>query len=425
MKRSLRHVVATLLWITPLLVSPARATAEDWPRWRGPRGDGTWNGPALPDAWPQDGLAVRWRTKIGGGYAGIVVDAGRVYTMDRQEEPTEVERVLCFDAADGRLLWHHDYPVTYGDLSYGNGPRAAPTVAEGRVYTLGAMGDVCCLDAKDGRPIWTHNAVREQEAKLPEWGLAASPVRWKHLLITHTGAGEGRCLSAYDASSGRPVWNRGDDPAGYATPIVIQHQGESLLVAWTPLHILGVDPLTGRIHWRIPYEVTYGVSIATPIYHNDTILVTGYWEGTKAIRLGDTPREASLLWEEGRVLRGLMSQPLVREGYVYSIDKRFGLTCFELATGRKLWDAGNRMTPRGRNPQATMVWTGNQDRVLVLNSEGELILARFNPNGYTELARTGIIGATWAHPAYAGQHVYARDDKELVCVSLNEAAPSP
>ena len=101
--------------------------------------------------------------------------------------------------------------------------------------------------------------------------------------------------------------------------------------------------------------------------------------GLKTIRLGDTPTNAKLAWEENKCLRGLMSQPLSRDGHVYLLDKQYGLTCFELQTGKKLWDDANQTTPRGRNPQATLVWLGDTDRAILLNEEGELILTRRNP----------------------------------------------
>jgi hypothetical protein len=165
--------------------------------------------------------------------------------------------------------------------------------------------------------------------------------------------------------------------------------------------------------------VTYGTSIATPIFQEDIVVVSGYYEGSKAIRLGPAPGNAKVIWHDRLNLRGLMSQPLYRQGHVYLLDRRHGLTCFELQTGKKLWDDGNRMTPKGRNPQATLVWTGHRDQAVILNSDGELILARLNPGGYQEQARTSIIGPTWAHPAYMGNAVFARSDRELVCVLLD------
>jgi hypothetical protein len=219
------------------------------------------------------------------------------------------------------------------------------------------------------------------------------------------------------------VWRASRDPAGYATPVVIGSPSGPQLIAWTPEHILGIAPRAGKINWSIPYEVMYGVSIATPIYGNETVFITGYWHGSKAIRLGKRTQDAKLIWEDAKNLRGLMSQPLYRDDYVYSIDHGHGLTCFELATGKKLWDDGHQMTPRGRNPQATLVWLGDEDRVIILNELGDLILARLNPDGYHEQSRTNIIAAKegapiWAHPAYAGDRVYARSDSEIVCLRL-------
>ena len=394
------------------------ARAEDWPRWRGPRCDGTWQGPKLAEKFPAEGLKTVWSQPIGGGYAGVIMAEGRTYVMDRQAPPDEDERLLCFDSATGKPLWSHSYPVRYGKLDYGTGPRASPTVVEGRVYTLGAVGHVFCLDAKTGAVVWSHDCVKEFGAKIPEWGFAASPVIVDDLVVVHVAAQPDGCYLGFDCRDGRERWRASGDPAGYATPIVIEHGGQAQLVGWTPEHVLGISPRDGQIAWSIPYKVTYGVSIATPIYQQGLVFVAGYWEGSKAIRMGREPYEVELAWEDDESLRGLMSQPLYRDGHAYLLDKRFGLTCFELETGRKLWDDENRLTPRDRNPQATLVWLGDGDRAIALNAEGELVLARLNPSGYEEQSRVKLIGPTWSHPAYAGDKVYARDDKAIICAEL-------
>jgi formylglycine-generating enzyme required for sulfatase activity len=398
------------------------STGEDWPHWRGPRSDGTWRGPKLPSVWPGDGLKRVWRQEISGGYGGIAVSGGRVYVMDRRQEPDDVERILCFDAVSGTPSWSHAWPVSYKNVNYDNGPRATPTAFRGRVYALGAVGHLFCLDAAEGQIIWSHDLVGEFGAKIPIWGLSASPVVFEDMLIVHPGAEPDGCYMAFDLESGQERWRTLPDAAGYATPMLIQHEGLRQLVGWTPSNVRGLDPHTGKLLWTIPFEVNYGTSIAMPIFQEGLVLVSSYYEGSKAIRLGSGSDAATEAWHDRRNLRGLMAQPLYRDGHAYLLDKRHGLTCFKLATGEKLWDDDNRLTPKGRNPQATLVWVGDADRAVALNSDGDLILVRLNPEGYKEDSRTNIIGRTWAHPAFAGNCAYARSDTEIVCVLLRVGA---
>ena len=400
---------------------PRPTDGEDWPRWRGPRGDGTWRSKALPAVWPQAGLQRVWQQELGGGYGGIAVAQGRVFVMDRQRKPHDVERILCFDAVTGEQYWSRDYPVDYSDVSYDNGPRTTPTVFQGRVYTLGALGDLLCLNAANGETVWSRDLAAEFDARIPIWGLSASPIVFDQLLIVHAGGEPDACFIAFDLTTGVHRWTSLPDAAGYATPIVIHRDGARQLVAWTPSNVRGLDPATGKLLWTVPFKVNYGTSIAGPIFQEGLVLVSSYYDGTQAIRLGTSPGQAEVVWHDRRNLRGLMTQPLYRSGYAFLLDKRHGLTCLELATGKKIWDDDNRMTPKGRNPQATMVWLGDEDRAIVLNSDGDLILVRLNPRGYQEQSRTNIIGRTWAHPAYAGNCVYARSDTEIVCVLLPQA----
>lgn len=413
-------------WLTGQSAPPTATKAskgDDWPQWRGPRSDGVWRTSGLPKQWPEDGLATTWRQPVGGGFGGVAVSDGRVYLMDRQTEPSEVERVLCFSADTGDRLWSHSYPVTYEDLDYGSGPRATPTIFDGRVYSLGAVGHVFCLDAATGNVLWQREYPLDPDRELPMWGLAASPVIDEDRVVIHVGSEPHGCLIALNRRTGAEVWRNLSDPSGYATPILIDRDGQREIVCWTPKNIHGLAADTGNALWSVPYDVTYGVSIATPIYRDGIVFVSGYWEGARAIRLGAKPSEADLIWQNNENLRGVMSPPLYRDGYVYMIDKSRGLTCFELATGKKLWDDGNSLTPRGRNPQASLVWINDTDRVIALNSDGELVLARLTTDGYEEQSRTEIIGPTWAHPAFAEGHVFARNDEELVCVRVAAETP--
>ena len=425
-----------------LTIASAPAAAEDWPRWRGPRGDGSWSAPKLPEKWPATGLKTVWKQPVGGGYAGVTVSGGRVFTMDLEApiqpkskgvgKPDGAERILCFDAASGQKLWSRSYAVTYGNLGgYANGPRTSPTLQEGNVYTLGAVGHLHCLDAKTGDIVWQHDTVAKFQAQVPEWGFACSPVIDGDNVIVHLGAKDGGCVIAFDRLTGKETWRTLADPAGYCTPAVFDTPAGRVLVLWTPKNIHAIEPATGKPLWNAPYPVTYGVSIASPIYRDGIVFVTGYWEGSKAIKVGPKLTDHELVWTDSKNLRGIMAQPLYRDGHVYTIDKDFGLTCFNLKTGKKLWDDGNELTPKARNPHASIVLVNDSDRALALNSVGELILLRLNTKGYVEESRTKVLnGQVWGHPAFAGRFLFAKSDGaeawrnagpcELICVELVE-----
>jgi outer membrane protein assembly factor BamB len=428
-------LIAALLGAIAVGMCLKASGGEDWPRWRGPRGDGTWNAPAVPEKWPESGPPVVWQAPIGPGYSGISVSHGRVYTMDRLKDSQE-ERVVCLDEKTGQPIWEHRYTADYKGLDYDKGPRCTPTVYDGHVYTLGAVGHVFCLDAASGKLLWSKDIIKDGKSKLTEWGFGSSIVIDGPRAIVHAGVQPGGCYIAYDRATGQELWRGGDDTHGYGTPIVIEHAGMRQLVGWTPKHIVALDIASGKLLWEYPYDVTYGVSIATPIFHDDTVLVCGYWHGSKAIKLGSKPTDAELLWEENRYTRGLMDQPLYKDGYVYLLERQHGTVAFELAKGEMLWTDENKLHPRDRNPQVSMVWLnhtnpkrrrGSQEaaergsgRAICLNAQGELILVRLSPDGLVEDSRAKIIGETWAHPGYAGNCCFARDDEKIICVRIAE-----
>lgn len=132
-----------------------QVVAEDWPQWRGPARDGSWKESGTLEAFPADGLKAAWRAPIGRGWSSPVVVGGQVYVTDVQAvKPTATERVLCFDAVDGRRLWNHEYVASYPEWAFdpnAGGPRSTPIIRDGRLFTLGAGGDLFCLIARQDR----------------------------------------------------------------------------------------------------------------------------------------------------------------------------------------------------------------------------------------------------------------------------------
>ena len=191
------------------------------------------------------------------------------------------------------------------------------------------------------------------------------------------------------------------------------------MIVWGPKHIQSLDPAKGHLLWKHPYPITYGVSIAQPLFHDGMLLVSGYWHGTKCLRLGGDPKKASLLWENETDLCGLMSAPLFRDGTVFLLDKNQGLQAFDLGTGKVHWSDDNSLTQAGRNPQFSLVWMKESEGLAaLLNAEGELIYLKVDDESFAELARHQILGKTWAHPAFVENRIYARSDSSLVAWKL-------
>ena len=401
-----------------LFITLASHAAEDWPRWRGPSGDGLWNPSPLPSGFAVQEPERLWKVSVGGGYSGITVRSGRVFLMDRPKG-SSIERILCYAAGSGELIWKHEWPADYGSMEYGSGPRASVTLHDGRAYALGAVGTAACLDAASGKVLWQIDTVSDFGAKVPQWGFAASPVIDGSRVLLHVGAQPGGSVLALDHLTGSLIWRGGPDPAGYCTPEIITHAGSRQLIAWGPEHVQSLNPETGATNWTYPYKITYGVSIAQPLYRDGILLVSGYWHGTKALKLGASTTEVSLLWENEKDICGLMSGPLFKDGHLYLLDKTRGLQCIELSTGKILWSDDNTLSPKERNPQLSLVWLQEaQNLAALLNSDGELLYVRLTPSGREELARHQVIGKTWAHPAFAANTLFARSDSELVAWRL-------
>jgi outer membrane protein assembly factor BamB len=426
---------------------------DDWPQWRGPHRDGVWRESGVVDSLPAE-LDYRWRTPIGGGFAGPAVVADRVYVTDRvlppgvsnpenrwnRTDPVDgSERVLCLDAATGRIVWSHQYPCRY-EISYPAGPRATPTVHAGKVYTLGAMGDLLCLEADTGRVVWSRNYVTDFGTRMNLWGMAAAPLIDGDRLILLAGGRDGGCVLALDKDDGRELWRAldADDP-GYSAPAIIHFGGVRQLIVWNPVGLHSLDPDSGRLYWSQPFETRMGHSVASPVFDakRGLLLVSSFFHGSLMMQLDDRRPAARLLWkgtsdselpQSTDGLHALMCTPVLQDGYVYGICSYGRLRCLEASTGRRLWGT-YAATPEGRWSNAFLIQ--HQDRFFLCNEQGQLMIARLSPRGYDEISRAKLIEPTntagrrqvvWSHPAFAGRCVYARNDKEIVCVDLSRPA---
>ncbi|MCG8404225.1 MAG: PQQ-like beta-propeller repeat protein [Phycisphaerales bacterium] len=413
----------------------ATTMADDWPQWRGPRRDGVWREKGILKKFDKPRLDPVWRVEIGSGYSGPTVANGRVYVTDRLVEPKQIERVHCFDARTGKKVWTHTYDCPYRGVQYEAGPRASVLIDNTRAFALGTMGHFFCFDSKSGEVRWKKDLNQDYKIRMPIWGIASSPLIEGDLIIVQIGGEAGACLVAFDKKSGKEKWRALDDPASYAAPVVIEQAGRRVLVCYTGANVVGLDPQTGRVHWRHPFPPRRMIiGIATPVYHKGMLFMSNFFDGSLLLRLGRKELTVEKVWQragasekETDSLQSIISTPYLQGDSIYGVDSYGELRCLDLMTGDRIWENTDAV-PRAR--WATIHFVRNGDRIWMFNEMGELIIATLSPEGYKEISRAKLIdptrdqlpsrrgGVCWSHPAFANKHVFARNDKELVCASL-------
>jgi outer membrane protein assembly factor BamB len=419
--------------LTALSLFSTVSFADDWPQWGGPQRDLVWRETGIVETLPVDAdgkLPRVWSAPIGEGYAGPAVANGRVFVTDRIVDES-LERVLCFDAETGKLLWNHDYLARY-TVSYPAGPRSTPVVDGDRVYTIGAMGHMFCFNAESGKVLWKRNFVDDFGTDLPTWGMAASPLVDGDQLITLVGGKDGALVVSFDKHTGRELWRSLDDPQiGYAPPVVFEFGGQRQLIVWHPEAVSSVDPSNGKLIWEVPYGVRAGLSIMTPRRVGNRLFVASFYNGPRMIEVADDGLSAKIVWSgnsdsEIRTdgVHPIMCTPWFDGENIFSVCSYGQLRGLNAATGERLWET-RAATGEGRWWNAFLV--PHEDRFFIHNEQGELIIARLSASGYEELSRGLLVEPTrpvqrrmtiWSHPAFALKSVFARNDRELVRVSL-------
>jgi outer membrane protein assembly factor BamB len=427
----------------------------------GPNRDAVWAEDGIVREFPPGGPKVVWRAPVAEGYAGPAVAGGKVYVADRvlakgaanPADPFDAktvvkstERVLCLDAKTGKELWTHAYDCPY-QLSYPYGPRCTPTVSGGKVYALGAMGDLYCLDAGTGAVVWSKNFPRDYEAKVPTWGFCGHPLVYKDLVICLVG-GDGSVAVAFDKETGKERWKAlsAKEP-GYSPPTLIKVDGKDRLVIWHAQAINGLEPETGKLLWTVGLEPMYGMAIMAPRQEGDKLFAAGIGGAGVVLKLGPDDTVTPVWQEAVKKEKGMAPKPIglypvnmtpfVDGGTIYGVDQPGMFRAVELGTGKKLWWTHKPVI--GREEEETFMGAGsgtafvvkNGDRYFLFAETGDLIIAKLTPERYEEVSRAKVIEPTgaafgrkvvWTHPAFADRCAFIRNDKEIICVGL-AAAP--
>jgi outer membrane protein assembly factor BamB len=414
------HAALLILLIAGAFPS-TRICASDWPQFLGPTRNGVYGGPDLAEHWPGQGPPVIWQKAVGHGFSGPAIAESKLMLFHRLGDKETVE---CLDSRTGSHIWTFAYPTSYqDDFGFDDGPRATPSIDEGRVYTFGAQGMLQCLDAKSGKRLWNIDLKTEFQAANGFFGMACSPLVEGNAVFLNIGGAKGAGIVAIDKINGKLLWKATDDEASYSSPAAATFGGQPCILFFTRNGFVAADPASGRIRFQYPWHSRSRTSVnaATPLVLGDTVFLSACY-GTGAILLRPHEEELEKVWSGDDLLSNHYATSVEKDGLLYGIHGRTDpgynpgakLRCVDIKARKVVWETDSIGA-------ATVTRAGS--RLLILTENGELIDAPATPEGFQPRNRAQILHSqVRAFPALAGGFFYARSKDQLVCIDLSVAA---
>lgn len=389
-------------------------SSGDWPQILGPHRNGIANGEKINIDWPAAGPKVLWQHKLGGGFAGPAVTAGRVVVFHRVQDQEVVE---ALDAVTSRPIWKAAFPTRYrSQIVDDDGPRCVPLIYDGRVYLFGAAGNLHCVSLSDGKTRWSRAVYQEFDAPDGYFGAGSSPIVEDDKLLVNVGAGRREAgVVAFDLESGKTIWQATDELASYSAPTAATIDGVRHVIFVTRYHLISLDSGSGAVRFRVPFGARGPtVNAATPLVFDGHVFVTAsYGVGALLARIGAT--DAKPVWQRDDVMSSQYPTSIYHAGHLFGIDGRqdigtAALRCLDAKTVQVKWsEDGFGM--------ATL--TLADGKLLILKTDGELVVAKADVSRFRPLARARVFTSTTrALPALANGLFYGRDTDLLKCLDL-------
>jgi outer membrane protein assembly factor BamB len=386
----------------------------DWPSFRGPDRDSRLNGVRIATDWKNHPPRKLWSQSIGPGWSSFAVVGDRIFT---QEQRKTSEVVACYDAKTGDPYWTHTDAGRFEEVAGGIGPRATPTFADGKLYSLGANGKLNCLDPLTGNLKWSRDIVEDSGATIPRWGFSSSPLVVQGIVTVFAGGPDGKSVLGYHASSGELAWSAGDGTDSYCSPHLEHIDGVDQVAIATEKGLISFDPAGGKVLWRHDWSLGgQGARVAQPVPVGDSDLLVGTpMVGARRVHVshnGDSWGQ-DLVWQT-KDIRPYFNDLVVYKNHAYGFDGNL-FTCVNLEDGTGKW------RQRGFG-NGQVVLLADQGLLLISGEKGEVGLVEANPEKYNELGRFRALdakkGKTWNHPVVAHGKLFIRNDAEMACYQL-------
>lgn len=405
--------IAVVTSAVVIVSATAGSPSAQWPQWRGPNRDGIVPSSLTPKAWPAQ-PTLKWKHPVGEGYSSPVISDGRIFVHSRT---TPSESVTAFDSATGKQLWTARYEAPFTKSQYARemsgGPFSTPLVVNGRLFTLGVTAVLSSFDAATGELKWRKDYSKEVSTAKLFTGTAMSPLIDSGLLIVHVGDDTAGAFRAFEPTTGTEKWTLKGHGPGYASPVATAIPGSARqFVTMTDGAVVGVESATGRLLWTLPFPDEWHENVVTPVMAGDVLVISGTRKGTFGYRVTKSGPPAAL-WHNPD-LPMYLSSPVADGALIYgfSTRRKGQLFCLDARDGKARWTTEGRFA-------ASAALLGAKPYLIVLTTDGELVIAKQSPDAFEEIRRFKVADSpTWAHPVVLGSELVIRSADSIAVWSL-------
>ena len=381
----------------------------DWPDYRGNGRNGIVSGIKFQEFWLNPKLV--WKISIGEGWSSFCSVRDICWTLEQLDQ---LEAVTAYDVKTGSKLWQRTFSERFDETFGGPGPRTTPVFEGGRIWTLGGTGLLNCFNAATGTPYWKVNILKDNDVENIEWGVAASPLLHKDLVIVLPGGSNGKSLVAYDKTTGEKKWSGGNSVASYSSPQISQIDDVEQILVHNGIGISAHSVENGEVLWDFPWTTGSKVNVAQPIIYNGNkvIISSGYTVGTICLEISNEGEKWRVeeSWRS-RKLKAKFNALVAKGKHLFGLDEGI-LTCLDMDSGKRLWKGG-------RYGYGQMILVG--DVLVILSEKGEVVYVRATPDKHDEIGKfQAIKGKTWQHPTIANGRLLVRNAQEAACFLLTK-----
>jgi outer membrane protein assembly factor BamB len=417
----MKHKIATLTvlilinFLFVIGICPHYGIAEDfdWPRWRGPNGDGISNETDWdPDALA-DGPRILWKVDVGWGHSNVAIKDNRLYIIGRKGNEIGV---LCINAETGEEKWHYPFERF-------SEPQSTPTIDGKYVYALRKIGILYCLKTKNGKLYWQKDLVKDLNSPRAAYGYAGSPIVEGDLVIVNAKTSG----IALNKKTGKKIWE-GDvhtDSSGdyFATPVIYDHDGKRYTLLFSDSGLFSVDVHTGKKAWFYEWTKEGSPNVVDPVVFDNKVFISSSETNSQGVLLDIKGNKPRVLWQNEN-MNNHISTSVYIDGYLYGIVGAYfpstrdcTFRCIDVKTGEVMWE-------QEMGGASLMAADG---KLIILEENGILHIAEATPSSYKKIS-SRIIHENeemppkyWTPPVLYKGKIYCRNFYgDLICIDVSK-----